>query len=67
MPEENEKDFEDIPANVMRSVELIKVSHMDEVLKNALALTDPDSFLVPVDLPDDGSGSTSGRPTPRPT
>ncbi len=56
VPEENEKDFEDIPANVMRSVELIKVGHMDEVLKNALALSDPDSFLVPVDLPDDGSG-----------
>jgi len=56
VPEENEKDFEDIPANVMRSVELIKVSHMDEVLKNALALSDPDSFLVPVDLPDDESG-----------
>ena len=27
----------------------------DEVLKNALALSDPDSFLVPLDIPDAGS------------
>ena len=55
VPEENEKDFDDIPNNVMRSVELIKVGHMDDVLRRALALSDPDSFLVPVDLPDDES------------
>jgi ATP-dependent Lon protease len=55
VPEENEKDFEDIPANVLRSVELIKVGHMDEVLRNALALSDPESFLIPVDVPDAGS------------
>ncbi len=55
VPEENVKDFEEIPANVLRSVELIPVGHMDAVLRQALALSDPDSFLVPLDVPDTGS------------
>ncbi len=54
VPEENEKDFEDIPPNVLRSVELVKVGHMDQVLREALALSDPASFLVPVDVPATG-------------
>ncbi|MGE5509297.1 MAG: endopeptidase La [Chitinophagales bacterium] len=36
-PKENEKDVEDIPANVRRRLELIPVEHMDEVLRRALA------------------------------
>ena len=55
VPEENVKDFEDIPANVLRTVELVPVSHMDQVLRQALALSDPDSFLVPLEVPPAGS------------
>ena len=41
IPAENEKDIEEIPATVLKTVELELVSHMDEVLKKALVLDDP--------------------------
>ena len=45
MPKENEKDVDEIPQQVLKSVTLIKVENMDEVLKHALVLLDPDEFL----------------------
>ncbi len=39
IPQENEKDLADIPANVKAGLTIIPVSHVDEVLK--LALTEP--------------------------
>ena len=39
IPEENEKDLAEIPANIKEGLEIIPVSHVDEVL--ALALTEP--------------------------
>ncbi|MFZ5942755.1 MAG: endopeptidase La [Bacillota bacterium] len=36
LPKENEKDLEDIPANIKRKLEFILVEHMDEVLKKGL-------------------------------
>ncbi|TRM12851.1 endopeptidase La [Lentibacillus cibarius] len=36
MPEENEKDIEDIPESVRSGLTFIKVSHLDQVLKHAL-------------------------------
>ncbi|MGH2373563.1 MAG: endopeptidase La [bacterium] len=36
LPKENEKDLPDIPANVRKQMRLVLVSHMDEVLKEAL-------------------------------
>jgi ATP-dependent Lon protease len=45
VPEENEKDIEDIPSTILKSVDLVLVSHMDEVLKKALILTDPESLF----------------------
>jgi ATP-dependent Lon protease len=45
IPRENEKDIEEIPSLILKTVELILVSHMDEVLKRALALSDPESLL----------------------
>ncbi len=45
IPSENEKDIRDIPAPVLRSVELRLVQHMDEVLRQALVLEEPESFL----------------------
>src|SRR6202047_4984914 len=42
LPKENEKDVDEIPQEVLKNVTLIKVEHMDEVLKHALVLPDPD-------------------------
>jgi len=36
IPEENAKDLADVPENVKSALEIIPVSHMDEVLKHAL-------------------------------
>jgi len=36
IPEENRKDLEEIPSKVLQAVEIIAVSHMDRVLKEAL-------------------------------
>jgi ATP-dependent Lon protease len=41
IPSENEKDIEEIPATVLKTVEIDLVSHMDDVLKKALVLDDP--------------------------
>jgi ATP-dependent Lon protease len=45
IPKENEKDIQEIPPAVIKNLTLIPVEHMDEVLKNALVLADPDSFF----------------------
>ncbi len=45
IPKENEKDLEDIPANIKRNLKIIPVDHMDHVLVAALALDDPEGFL----------------------
>ena len=36
IPEENEKDLAEIPANVKEGLEIVPVSHVDEVLRHAL-------------------------------
>ncbi|MBF6571204.1 MAG: endopeptidase La [Candidatus Binataceae bacterium] len=45
IPKENEKDIEEIPQQVLKAITLIKVEHMDNVLRNALVLDDPDAFF----------------------
>jgi ATP-dependent Lon protease len=52
IPSENEKDIEEIPAVVLKAVELELVSHVDQVLKKALILDDPESLFkhAPVDI-----------------
>ena len=45
IPADNEKDIEEIPASVLKAVELELVAHMDEVLKKALVLDDPESLF----------------------
>jgi len=45
IPKENEKDIEEIPAPILKGVTLIMVEHMDDVLRNALVLADPDAFF----------------------
>jgi ATP-dependent Lon protease len=45
IPIENEKDIRDIPAGILKSIEIELVEHMDQVLRKALVLEDPESYL----------------------
>jgi ATP-dependent Lon protease len=45
IPQENEKDLKDIPGKILRTLKIIPADHMDEVLKEALVLKDPQSFM----------------------
>ncbi len=45
IPAENEKDIEEIPATVLKTVEIALVAHMDDVLKKALVIDDPDNLF----------------------
>jgi ATP-dependent Lon protease len=67
VPAENEKDIQEIPANVLRTVNIVLVDHMDQVLRSSLVLTDPDGFLRKVELPEDetrgGFGQTAEKPS----
>jgi ATP-dependent Lon protease len=38
IPKDNEKDLADVPANVLKALEIVPVEHMDEVLKVAIRL-----------------------------
>jgi ATP-dependent Lon protease len=51
IPRENEKDIKEIPARILKAVDLTLVEHMDEVLKQALALDDPESLFKEPPLP----------------
>ena len=45
IPKENEKDLKDLPAVIRKNLRIVPVEHMDEVLKEALAVPDADHFL----------------------
>jgi len=45
-PAENKKDLRDIPSNILKKMTMIPVSHMDEVLAEALLLPNKEEFLV---------------------
>lgn len=45
IPKENEKDLKDVPALVKNDVRIVLVGHVDEVLREALALSDPDQLF----------------------
>jgi ATP-dependent Lon protease len=47
IPKENEKDVEEIPQQVLKAVTIVQVEHMDDVLRKALVLDDPDTFFKP--------------------
>ncbi len=45
IPKENEKDLKDLPAVIRKNLRIVPVEHMDEVLKEALAVPDAEHFL----------------------
>ncbi|WP_297056416.1 S16 family serine protease, partial [Thermosulfurimonas sp.] len=53
LPKENEKDLKEIPPKVLKNLRLVMVEHMDEVLKEALVLEDPEKLfrdVPPLDI-----------------
>jgi len=46
IPKENAKDIKEIPGKILKDLELIMVEHMDEVLKQALVVDDPDKLFA---------------------
>ena len=68
IPEENVKDLAEIPANVKEGLEIVPVSHVDEVLARALVeLPDPIEWTEADDLASQpapvGAGMTGANPT----
>jgi ATP-dependent Lon protease len=45
IPEDNRKDLKDIPEGVLAELAIMSVKHMDEVLRYALAVANPETFL----------------------
>jgi ATP-dependent Lon protease len=51
IPIENEKDIRDIPAVILKSVQIELVEHMDQVLRKALVLEDPENYPKKLEPP----------------
>jgi ATP-dependent Lon protease len=51
IPIENEKDVRDIPAVILKSVQIELVEHMDQVLRKALVLEDPENYPKKLEPP----------------
>jgi len=49
IPQENKKDIEEIPAKVLKKIQLIPVEHMDEVLQEALTIVKEEEIFLPED------------------
>ena len=47
IPKDNRKDLREIPRRVLRSTRIVLVDHMDDVLREALRLPDPDAIFGP--------------------
>jgi ATP-dependent Lon protease len=47
IPSDNEKNLEEVPAQILRNLEVVPVIHMDQVLALALEVAEP----VGVDAP----------------
>jgi len=45
IPSENEKDIKEIPPTVLKALNIELVDHMDEVLRRALIVPNPETFL----------------------
>ena len=67
IPEENKKDLKDIPKAIRNQVTFYPVSHVDEVIKLALVLDDPDSFFHDTDELDDSGELDPSGPDEQPT
>ncbi len=63
IPRENEKDLDDVPVNVLKTMEIIFVEHVDEVLKVALCR---DDNIKEIEIDGRLTGANATPPWPRP-
>jgi ATP-dependent Lon protease len=64
MPKDNAKDISEIAPAILKNITLVQVEHMDEVLRHALLLNDPDAFFKPkpaADMPYVDEGATKAE------
>jgi len=47
VPKENRKDLREIPRRVLKTLRVVLVDHMDEVLREAMVFSDPDTLFGP--------------------
>jgi ATP-dependent Lon protease len=47
IPRENRKDLREVPRRVLKATRVVLVEHMDEVLREALCIQDPDALFGP--------------------
>ena len=47
IPKDNRKDLKDVPRRVLKHLRVVLVDHMDDVLREALAVDDPDRMFGP--------------------
>jgi ATP-dependent Lon protease len=45
IPKENRKDLREVPRRVLKAMRLVLVDHMDQVLREALTVSDPDAVF----------------------
>jgi ATP-dependent Lon protease len=78
IPLENRKDLKDIPRRVLKALRIVLVSHMDDVLREALNFPEPDQIfgarkslleyrygeLIEGDSEPEGTPRPSGEPPP---
>jgi ATP-dependent Lon protease len=68
IPTDNEKDLSEVPKNILKTLTIVTVDHMDQVLREALALSDPESFLKePVETEEKEDYAGAPLPAPAPT
>jgi ATP-dependent Lon protease len=46
IPKENAKDLKEVPDEILKTLEIIQVEHMDDVLRYALQEVDPDKIFI---------------------
>jgi ATP-dependent Lon protease len=47
VPKENRKDLREIPRRVLKTLRVVLVEHMDDVLREAMVFTEPDTLFGP--------------------
>ncbi len=55
IPGENERNLKEVPSKITKSLDIVMVDHMDDVLKEAMAMEKPESLLAdvsPAESPD---------------
>ena len=45
IPKENRKDLREVPRRVLRSLRIVLLEHMDDVLREALVVNEPDQMF----------------------